>query len=74
MSVNAYKRLLKLMPQPPLFVGDVASVDNGVATITVPGGFQMQARGNVVVGDRVFFRNGVIEGPAPSLPIELIDV
>ncbi|MFJ1255964.1 hypothetical protein [Cupriavidus sp. CuC1] len=71
---NPYKVLLGLLPDPPLQVGTVSAVSNGVATITMPGGGIAQARGNAAVNDHVFFRNGVIEGLAPSLPITLIDV
>ena len=71
---NPYKLLRELIPEAPLQVGDVIAVSGGVATIQMPGGGQTQARGDVSVGNRVFFRNDVIEGPAPALPIEYIDV
>lgn len=74
MSTNFYKRLLGILPQRPLQVGTVSAVSNGIATITLPGGFTAQARGEAAVSDRVFFRDGVIEGPAPNLPLEVIDV
>lgn len=72
--LNLFQRFKALNPQAPLFVGDVIAFSNGVATIELPGGAQMLARGDVTVGDRVFFRDGVIEGPAPDLPVELIEV
>lgn len=72
--MNLYRRLRDLMPQEPLLVGDVLGVVDGTATIELPGGARAQARGEAVVGDRVFFRGGAIEGPAPLLPLELIDV
>jgi hypothetical protein len=34
----------------------------------------VQARGEAVIGERVFVRDGVIEGPAPTLPVEIISV
>lgn len=71
---NPYKRLLALLPNAPLQVGDVFVFADGVATIALPGGGVAQARGTANVGDRVFFRDGLIEGPAPSLPIEIIDL
>jgi len=74
MSLNFYKRLLGILPQRPLQVGTVSAVSNGIATITLPGGFTAQARGDVAVSDRVFFRDGVVEGPAPNLPLEIIEV
>ena len=35
---------------------------------------RVTARGEVTSGQRVFFRDDVIEGPAPNLPVEIIDV
>lgn len=67
MSTNPYKRLLGLLPQRPLQVGTVIAVNGGVATIELPGGGRDQARGTATVGQRVFFRDGAIEGAAPNL-------
>lgn len=71
---NPYKVLLGLLPDAPLLVGDVVEYADGVAMIEMPGGGRASARGSATVGDRVFFRDNVIEGPAPALPVELIDV
>lgn len=35
---------------------------------------QLRARGDAALGDVVFVRDGVIEGPAPSLTLVTIDV
>ena len=70
---NLFKRFQALIPTYPLRVGDVIAYDNGVATIQEQSGVAT-ARGEATVGDRVFFRNGVIEGPAPDLTIEIIEV
>jgi hypothetical protein len=71
---NIYTLFKDLLPKYPLMVGQVTAIDNGVATITLQDGKIMQARGTATVGDNVFFRDGVIEGPAPSLTLEVIDV
>lgn len=71
---NPYKRLLALLPQHPLQVGEVTDYADGVATITLPGGGIAQARGDTTLGAKVFFRNDIIEGPAPDLPVEVIEV
>lgn len=71
---NPYKRLIGLLPTFPLMVGTVTSVDGEIATVTLPGGFVLKARGEATVGQRVFVRNGVIEGQAPALTQESIEV
>lgn len=71
---NPYKMLRDLLPEPPLQIGDVISVLNGVATISSPGGGLSTARGAATVGQRVFFRDSNIEGQAPALPVEIIEV
>lgn len=71
---NPYKRLLALLPDSPLLVGDVILVADGTATIELPGGGIAQARGDVTVGNRVFFRDGVIEGNAPTLTVVNVDI
>jgi len=67
MLSNPYARFLALLPPRPLLVGTVIAVDGDVATVELPGGGQLHARGAAVVNDRVFVRNGVIEGEAPNL-------
>lgn len=74
MFKNPYTLLRDLLPVPALQVGTVLSIADGLAAIEHPGGGISQARGVAAVGDKVFFRNGVIEGPAPNLPIEIIEV
>lgn len=74
MARNAYRTLLNLMPSPRLLVGEVVAYSSGVADIELPDGSVMQARGEVTVGDRVFFRNGLIEAPASTLTDESIEV
>ena len=64
---NPYRAFLDLMPQRPLQVGTVTAVDGDVATVTLPGDGVLQARGQATVGQRVFVRDGVIEGEAPTL-------
>ena len=64
---NPYRVFIDLLPARPLQVGTVAAVDGDVATITMPGGGTLQARGQATAGQRVFVRDGVIEGEAPTL-------
>lgn len=64
---NLYKQFMDLQSPKPLEVGTVAFVINGVATVDLPGGGRLQARGPAQAGQRVFVRDGAIEGEAPSL-------
>ena len=64
---NLYRAFMDLQPARPLEVGDVMAVGAGVVTVTLPGGGVLQARGEATVGQRVFVRDGVVEGVAPTL-------
>lgn len=72
--MNPYRALIALLPTFPLQVGNVVAINDGIATVQLPGGNSVQVRGQTNVGAYVFFRDGVIEGPAPNLPIETIEV
>jgi hypothetical protein len=77
MSTNLYRALRELLPDAPLQVATVATVHaaTGDSTITWPGGAQQRVRGtSVSAGNQVFVRSGVIEGAAPSLTLETIEV
>lgn len=74
MFKNPYTLLRDLLPAPALQVGTVLSIADSLASIEHPGGGISLARGAANVGDRVFFRNGVIESQALNLPIELIEI
>lgn len=66
--MNLFKQFLNLIPPRPLEVGTVQSIiSSGIANIELPGGGVLQARGEAIPGQRVFVRDGLIEGPAPDL-------
>lgn len=71
---NLFRQFLDLIPDPALQVGEVLFVVGGVATIELPGGGRITARGEATAGQTVFVRNGLIEGQAPSLTISIIEV
>lgn len=71
---NPYRALLNLLPGRPLQVGEITAIAGGVATIELPGGATIRARGAGSVGNMVFVRDGAIEGQAPSLAVEMISV
>lgn len=74
MSSNIFNRLRALFPDAPLLVGTVTAIGDGTATIELPDGGVIQARGAATIGTNVFVRDDVIEAAAPSLSIEVIEV
>ena len=73
---NQFQQFLDLVPDPALQVGTEQSVESNVATVILPGGGLLKARGGStdLVGQSVFVRNDVIEGLAPNLPLEVIEI
>ena len=71
---NLYQQFRSLLPDPPLQVGTVIATNGGVATVQMPGGGLLKARGTALVGQKVFVRDGVIEAIAPSLTLEIIEI
>ncbi|MDH6185289.1 hypothetical protein [Polaromonas sp. CG_23.6] len=71
---NLFKAFLDLLPDRPLLVGTVLSVANSIARVELPGGGMVQAHGQATAGQRVFVRDGQIEGLAPGLPVEIIEI
>jgi hypothetical protein len=77
-STNLYEQFRQLIPDAPLQTGTVTSVSagsgSGSVTVALPGGGLVKARGQASVGQRVFVRDNAIEGIAPNLPLEIIDI
>ncbi len=72
---NLKKIFQSLVAQPPLLVGAVTSNDGvGMLVVQLPDGSLLRARGDASVATQVFVRDGVVQGPAPALPIELIEI
>lgn len=65
--MNYHKRWLSLLPQQRLDAGQVVSVDTDGVIVQLPTNDLIRARGTASIGDEVFVRGGVIEGPAPAL-------
>lgn len=71
---NLFKIFKDLIPDHPLLVGTVISIEAGQCIIQLPGGAYVTGRGDGVAGQKVFIRDGVIEGQAPNLTVEVIEV
>lgn len=74
LTTNLWKRLKQLLPEAPLLVGTVDSVSAYGAIVMLPDGSLLNVRGDTTVGTKVFVRNGVIEGTAPTLTVVEIDI
>jgi len=72
---NLYEQFRQLIPDPPLQAGTVVGVVGpGSVTVALPGGGLIRARGSAAIGQKVFVRDDVIEGVAPSLTLEIIEI
>lgn len=71
---NPLQQLRELFAGPPRQVGTVVAVSGNLATLELPGGALIKARGIAAVGQAVFEEGGLIVGPAPSLPVVIIEV
>ncbi len=69
---NLYQQFKAVFPDAPLFVGTVQSVSGGVATVLLPDGGVLRARGTAAIGAQVWVRDGVLEGEAPALPVSVL--
>lgn len=73
-TTNLWKRLKQLLPEPPLLVGEVVEVSTYGATVQLPDGSLVSVRGEALIGQQVFIRDGLIEGQAPTLTTVLIEI
>ena len=71
---NLYEQFRRLVPNPPLQAGTVVEVGSGVVTVALPGGGLIKARGNATAGQKVFVRDDAVEGNAPNLLLEIIEI
>lgn len=71
--MNQFKRFERLLSRRPLRVGVVQAVDGTAVVVQEQGGGLARVRGEAAAGDHVYFRDSAIEGPAPNLPLEVIE-
>jgi len=66
---NLFAEFKALLQPAALTVATVLYADAGSATCELPGGARIRARGDAKAGDKVYVQDGVIQGPAPDLPL-----
>ena len=73
---NLYQEFQNLIPQPALQVGTVETVTGNIAKVRLPGGDTLIVRGadSNLINQKVFVKNNVIEGLAPNLSTEIIEI
>lgn len=71
--MNLFKRFERLIPRPILRVATVLSVDGTSVRLEEANGGTSIATGTATVGQKVYVREGAIVGPAPNLPVEVIE-
>ena len=72
--MNLFRQFEKLLPARPLLIGTVQSVATDGLLVELLGGGTVRARGEAAVGERVFVRDGAVEGPAPAMPVIPVEV
>lgn len=71
---NAFKKLQDLLAPGAVQVGTVSAFANGIATVDLPGGGQVRAKGQTQVAAKVFVQDGKVLGAAPDLPVTVSDI
>lgn len=71
---NLYRVFRDLIPEPPLLVGTLITLHAGGCSVELPDGSVVTARGTGTVGQKVFVRDGVIDGAAPDLTVMAIEI
>lgn len=72
--MNIWEQFQSLKRTAPTNVGTVVSaVGAGRFEVEEIGGQPVVVTGSASVGQRVFFRDGKIEGTAPDLPVQVVE-
>jgi hypothetical protein len=66
---NLFAEFRQLLQPGALTVATVLEAQEGSAMLELPGGGRIRARGQASVGSKVYVQDGVIQGPAPELPL-----
>ncbi|MHB9021292.1 MAG: hypothetical protein ACYC3A_05655 [Halothiobacillus sp.] len=71
---NLWTQFSALIAAPPLLIGTVTAIRaDGLSAVQLPDGRTILARGTgVPVSSNAYVRNGLIEGAAPTLPVDVI--
>lgn len=71
---NLFKEFLSLVPSEPVQVGTVDWSDGDYHQVILFGGGIVRVTGKANPGDKVFVKGSLIQGIAPNLTLETIEV
>lgn len=72
---NLWQQFSALLPESPLLIGTVVTQHNDdTVTVELLDGGLLRVSGSASVGERVFVRNGQVEGGAPTLLHSVIEI
>ena len=71
---NLFSMFSDLIPSDPLVVGEVTSSSGDTHVCTLIDGGIVVVRGKASAGQKVFIKGDLIQGVAPNLTLEVIDV
>jgi hypothetical protein len=76
MTINLFRRLQALQPEPPVLYATLVARLGAAARVEFPGGGTSIVSNplEIEVGTPVFVRDGAVTGPAPDLVYTRIDV
>lgn len=66
---NLFLRLKELLAPGRVQIATVVYCAHGSTIVELPGAGQVRVRGEAAVGAKVFIQDGVVQGPAPDLPV-----
>lgn len=71
---NIFKKLQDLLAPGAVQIGTVSSVAKGLATVDLPGGGQVRAKGQIQVAAKVLGQDGKVLGAGPDLPVTMSEI
>jgi hypothetical protein len=74
MSSNLFAAFKRLVPDPPLFYGEVVDATPGAVIVEMPDGGRMRVLGAATFGQHVFVRAGSILAEAAPKPVHVISL
>lgn len=66
---NLFLQLKELLSPGRVQIATVVYCANGSTIVELPGAGRVRVRGEAAVGAKVFIQDGVVQGPAPALPV-----